>query len=76
MKKEELLNEIQDMLQRDDALDEDMELNSIEEWDSLAIISTVSLYDELFSVVLKSNEIKNCKKVSDLINLVADKLED
>ena len=32
MKKEELLNEIQDMLQRDDALDEDMELNSIEEW--------------------------------------------
>jgi len=76
MKKEQLLNEIQDMLQRDEALELDMQLSDIDEWDSLAIISMISLYDELFGVIVKTNELKNCQSVNDLINLVADKIED
>lgn len=76
MKKEQLLNEIQDMLQRDEVLELDMQLSDIDEWDSLAIISMISLYDELFGVIVKTNELKNCQSVNDLINLVADKIED
>jgi acyl carrier protein len=64
------------MLQRDEALELDMQLSDIDEWDSLAIISMISLYDELFGVIVKTNELKNCQSVNDLINLVADKIED
>ena len=52
-----------------------MKLQDIEEWDSLAVISTLSLYDQLFHVNITAGQLENCKTVNDLVALVADKLD-
>jgi len=69
MKNNEILSEIKEALQMDDELNVDMLLEDIEEWDSLAIISIASLYEQLFSKIISSDEIKACVTVGDLINL-------
>lgn len=75
MTKQELLENIKDALQREEELRLDMSLSEIEEWDSLAIISLITLYDS-FEIKLSGNTLRNCKNVSDLIKLAKDKLED
>ena len=75
MKKDELLEKIKDAIQRDESLHIDMKLCDIEEWDSLAIISLITLYDD-FGIHLNGNTLKSCKSVGDLINLAKEVLED
>lgn len=75
MKQEELLEEIKEALQRDEEISLDMSLEDIEEWDSLAVISMISLYDQLFSIVITNDQLSDCNTVQDLINLVSDKVE-
>lgn len=75
MKKKELLEHIKDALQREDEIKLDMPLSEIEEWDSLAIISLITLYDS-FEIKLSGNTLRKCKNISDLIKLAKDKLED
>ncbi len=75
MTKLELLEEIKETLQRDEYLTVDMKLEDVEEWDSLANISMISLYDELFETIVTANVLKSCNTVDDLINLVSDKLD-
>ncbi|RDU73852.1 acyl carrier protein [Helicobacter anseris] len=74
MTQQELLLQIQDALQRDEALELSTKLNEIEEWDSLAIVSMISLYDTLFHLSVTGNELRNCKSVQDLVDIVKDKL--
>lgn len=75
MTKVELLEEIKETLQRDEEISLEMKLEDIEEWDSLANISMISLYDQLFETVVTSDKLKSCNTVDDLINLVSDKLD-
>ena len=75
MTRNELLLELKEALQREDELAEETLLSGMEEWDSLSVLSIVALYDRLFSVNLKYNDISNLKSVGDLINLVQNKLE-
>lgn len=75
MTTQELLEQIKDAIQRDEALSLDMSLEDIEEWDSLAIISLITLYDS-FGIKLSGNTLRECKNISDLIALAKDKIED
>lgn len=75
MTKVELLEEIKETLQRDEEISFEMKLEDIEEWDSLANISMISLYDQLFEIVVTADKLKECKTVNDLIELVSDKLD-
>lgn len=75
MKKDELLEEIKEALQRDEELSLDMRLEDLDEWDSLAIISLIALYDDLFSVILTNEELQKCESVDDLVNLAKDRLD-
>ena len=75
MKKEELLIKIKDLLLRKDPINSSMKLSEIEEWDSLAIISIISLYDKNFSTVITVEKINKCETIKDLINLVSDKIK-
>jgi len=75
MTKVELLEEIKETLQRDEEISFEMKLDHIEEWDSLANISMISLYDQLFEVVVTADKLKECQTVNDLIELVSDKLD-
>jgi acyl carrier protein len=75
MTKVELLEEIKEILQRDEEISLEMKLKDIEEWDSLANISMISLYDQLFELVITADMLKECKTVNDLVELVSDKLD-
>ena len=46
------------------------ELESLEEWDSLAVIGFVALLDEHFSRSVPAVKISDCKTVSDLAGIV------
>ena len=70
-----LLEELRDALQREDDLTFDMELEAIEEWDSLATLSVLTLYDELFGEIVDEADLENCITVDDLINIVLPKKE-
>lgn len=75
MTKKEFLTHIQDALQREEELTPDMRLDTIEEWDSLAIVSLISLYDVHFRMSVTGNTLRECHKVSDLLAIVQDKLK-
>ncbi len=49
-------------------LDENAELGSINEWDSMAAISTIAMFDSVFGKELKSEEIKRFKTVKDILD--------
>lgn len=69
MTQEELLNQLADAMQRDEELKAEMLLSEIEEWDSLAIVSMISLYDQLFGLKITGNTLREAKSVQDLLNL-------
>ena len=65
----EKLNLLEELLiVEKDTLDENAELGSINEWDSMAAISTIAMFDSVFGKELKSEEIKRFKTVKDILN--------
>lgn len=69
MTQQELLNQLADAMQRDEELKPEMLLSEIEEWDSLAIVSLISLYDQLFALKVTGNALREAKSIQDLLNL-------
>lgn len=74
MTQKELLNHLADAMQRDEELKPEMLLNELEEWDSLAIVSMISLYDQLFSLKITGNTLREAQSVQDLLNLAPQTL--
>ncbi len=42
------------------------------DWDSMALISTMALVDEVFGIVVSGDKLTKCKTVNDIISLVKD----
>ncbi|QNU67964.1 acyl carrier protein [Ruminiclostridium herbifermentans] len=61
-----LLEEL--LLVEKDTLKETTELNSIGEWDSMAVISVIAMFDSVFGKDVKTEEIKKFKTVKDIID--------
>jgi acyl carrier protein len=40
------------------------------DWDSLAVISTIALIDELFNCTVSGQALGDCKKVADIVLLI------
>lgn len=68
MNKEEFLNELKIAINTDNELNENTILNDIAEWDSLAVMCTVTLFAEQLNTPITFEEIKNLKTIKDLIN--------
>lgn len=66
--KMEIIADILDM--EVDELNDTMELEKIETWDSLAVLSVISIMDSKFGKLPHAREILNCKKVSDLLDIM------
>lgn len=48
----------------------DMELEE-GAWDSLAVVSTIALIDEVYDRTVSAEDLSECKKVSDVEKLIA-----
>jgi len=64
MTKEEFIEKLSDLL--DTEIDENTSLEELEEWDSLAMLGLLSIYDEL-QVEIDIDEMDDFKNVNDLL---------
>ena len=69
MLKSVFLEELQELLQRDDPIDPDMALRDMGEWDSLAVMSCMAYFDRKFNVKTKISQYERLRTVSDLVAL-------
>lgn len=66
---EKLLEYLQESLQKEEKLNKEMKLENLEEWDSLAVISIINLYDELFNIKISGDSLRKCVYVKDILDL-------
>lgn len=68
MSDQEKMEVIADILELETKeLNEDMVLDEVEAWDSIAVLSVISVMDEKFGKLPHASEIIKCKTVSDLM---------
>jgi len=69
MTKDEFLTQLQDVLQRDDAVNQGDTLADYDEWDSLSKMAVMAFFDKNFGIKVTLNEIGKLQTVEDLIKL-------
>ncbi len=74
MNKKDFLELLQETLDCEEELNEDMELETIYEYDSIGILSLMSMYDDL-GIKVSPQDFEQVEKVIDLINLIDNKSE-
>lgn len=75
MSKEEFLAVLQDILQRDGAVNQDDRLEDYVEWDSLSKMSILAYYNRNFGVNINLNDLKIIQSVTELIRLAGDNIQ-
>ena len=73
MKKEEFIVLLEEAIDIEE-LNENMLLNEIDGYDSIAILSLMSIYDEI-NVKVSPNDFKDLKTINDLIQLAGNEIE-
>lgn len=74
MRKEEFLELLKETIDTEEELSEELRLDEIEEYDSIAVLSLMSMYDEL-GVKVKPSDFEKLENVADLIKLAGEKVE-
>lgn len=68
MNKIEFLNELKIAINTDRELLPEMELSTLEEWDSLSIVCVITMFSDNFDINLDYDEIGKFKTVQDLMD--------
>ena len=69
---EEKLTLIAETLDADKAnIKPEVELKTLDEWDSMGVISTIAMLDKKYNKVLNADQIDQLKTVQDIIDLMA-----
>lgn len=68
---EELKKKLEDILEVESVNIEDV-LEDFDYWDSLAILSIISMASESYKKTLKASDIRECKTIGDLCKLILD----
>lgn len=76
MTKSEFLNELNEIIQRDEQLVADEILEEIEEWDSMSVLGVMSMFDIEFSITITADDLRAAKTVQDLIDMAGNNLSD
>jgi len=66
MTAQEFLSELQDIMQRDEALSFDTALKDLDEWDSLSALGVAAFLDRCFAKQLTTDALKQMKTVRDI----------
>jgi len=68
MNVKEKLNILEDLLDvEQNSLSEDIKLDELSEWDSIAVITTIAMFDSVFGKDVSSEEVKRFKTIKDII---------
>lgn len=78
MNMNKFINEFEEnvVFAKKDTLTIDTNLESLEDWDSMAIVSTIALIDDLFGVQVDAINLTECKTLGNVISLIKDALEE
>jgi acyl carrier protein len=74
MTKEEFIDLLIETIDTEDEINENTLLDEIEEYDSIAILSLMSMYDDI-GVRVNPKDFVELKTIQDLINLAGNKIE-
>jgi len=74
MTKEEFIEFLIETIDTEDEINENTLLDEIEEYDSIAILSLMSMYDDI-GVRVNPKDFVELKTIQDLINLAGNKIE-
>ncbi len=68
MTNKEKLNLLEELLDiQRNTLTEDTALNNLEEWDSMAVIATIAMFDSDFGKVISADEVKAFRTIRDIM---------
>lgn len=71
MNMQEKLNILTDLFNMEpDILSEETELEQLDEWDSIATITTIAMIDSLFGKVITPEEVKKFKTIKDITDIM------
>jgi acyl carrier protein len=77
MTKGEFVQSLEEMLELPGgALHVELELFSVPGWDSLQMLAFIAMCERSLGVVVDGTKVGNARKVSDLVALIADRLEE
>jgi acyl carrier protein len=72
MENTEKIKLLEELLELDNnSLSVEKELSSIDEWDSVAILSLIVLLEDEFNKSVKGTAIKKCKTIGDILELMS-----
>ena len=74
MTKDEFLEILAETIDTECKLSEELQLDEIDEYDSIAILSLMSMYDDL-GIQVAPQDFKDLKTVANLVKLAGDKIE-
>lgn len=69
MTKEEFVQEFAELLENEEVR-EDTKFRELDEWDSLAALSTISTIDDEFGVTINNKDLRSVETVGDLFDMV------
>lgn len=69
MNREEMLEEFVDTNDIETEITESTKLSEIEEWDSLAAVTTLAMFYKNLGLKINASDIKNCVTIKDLLDL-------
>lgn len=74
MTRQEFLNEIVEIMQLETSLTGVEILEDFVEWDSMANLGVMSMFDMEFGITLKTDDLNKIKTVNELIALAGDQI--
>ena len=74
MTKQDFLNELAEIMQLDTPPTGSENLEDFVEWDSMANLGVMSMFDMEFGTTLKTDDLKNIKTVNELMALAGDQI--
>lgn len=72
MTKEEFVQEFAELIENEEVR-EDTKFRELDEWDSLAALSTISMIDDEFGVTINNKDLRRVETVGQLYDMVISK---
>ena len=74
MSKEELVQGLIDILENED-VNENTPFRELDEWDSLAALSTISMVDDEFGVTINNKDLRSVETVGELYDMIVSRVK-